>query len=43
LANDSVSDWLWLIPNLQVAKKQISGIPLNTVGDAYTVDRITVG
>ena len=43
LANDSVSDWLWLIPNLQVAKKTISGIPLNTVGDAYTVDRITVG
>jgi peptide/nickel transport system substrate-binding protein len=43
LANDSVSDWLWLIPNLQVAKKTIGGIPLNTVGDAYTVDRITVG
>lgn len=37
LANDSASDWLWLLPNLQVAKKGITGFPVNSVGDAYSV------
>jgi len=43
LANDSASDWLWLLPNLQVAKKGITGFPPNSVGDAYSVAGITKG
>lgn len=37
LSDDSASDWLWLLPNLQVSKKGITGFPVNSVGDAYTV------
>ena len=40
LADDSASDWLWLIPNLQVAAAGITGVPLNAVGDGYPVSRI---
>ena len=40
LSEQSASDWLWLIPNLQVANRTVSGIPLNSVGDAYFVARI---
>lgn len=43
LADDSASDWLWLLPNLQVAKKGITGFPPNSVGDAYSVAGITKG
>ena len=41
LSNESVSDWLWLIPNLQVVKKSVTGFPQNSVGDAYSVAAIT--
>ena len=37
LSDDAASDWLWLLPNLQVAKKTITGFPVNAVGDAYSV------
>ena len=40
LSNESVSDWLWLIPNLQVVKKSVTGFPQNSVGDAYSVAAI---
>lgn len=40
LADDSGSDWLWLLPNLQVAAADITGVPLNAVGDGYPVSRI---
>ena len=43
LADDSASDWLWLLPNLQVAASGITGVPLNAVGDGYPVSRITRG
>ena len=43
LAVDSASDWLWLLPNLQVAASGITGVPLNAVGDGYPVSRITRG
>lgn len=43
LADDSASDWLWLLPNLQVSKKSVSGVPLNAVGDAYSVARLRIG
>ena len=40
LSSESVSDWLWLIPNLQVVKKSVTGFPQNSVGDAYSVAAI---
>jgi len=40
LNDDSASDWLWLLPNLQVAATDIVGVPLNAVGDGYPVSRI---
>jgi len=43
LADDSASDWLWLLPNLQVAATGITGVPLNAVGDGYPVSRISRG
>jgi len=43
LSDESASDWLFLIPNLQVAKKSVLGFPENSVGDAYSVAAITKG
>ncbi|MFM8957765.1 MAG: ABC transporter substrate-binding protein [Actinomycetota bacterium] len=43
LAEDSPSDWLWLTGNNQVARKNVSGFPTNSVGDAYTVANIVKG
>lgn len=40
LAEQSASDWLWLMPNLQVAKRDVAGIVKNSVGDSYYVARI---
>ena len=40
LSEQSASDWLWLIPNLQVAKREIAGVVKNSVGDSYYVARI---
>jgi peptide/nickel transport system substrate-binding protein len=37
LNDQHASDWLWLLPNLQVAKTSVTGFPLNAVGDAYSV------
>jgi len=43
LAEDSPSDWLWLLGNNQVARKNVTGFPTNSVGDAYTVSNIVKG
>ena len=43
LAEDSPSDWLWLLGNNQVARKTVTGFPMNSVGDAYTVANIVKG
>ena len=43
LAQDSPSDWLWVIANTQVAKKNVSGFPVNSTGDAYSVANIVKG
>lgn len=43
LTDDSASDWLWLLPNLQVSKRTVDGIPMNAVGDAYVVSRLRIG
>lgn len=40
LSEQSASDWLWLIPNLQVAKRGIVGVVKSSVGDSYYVARI---
>ncbi|MBM3657569.1 MAG: ABC transporter substrate-binding protein [Actinobacteria bacterium] len=40
LSEQSASDWLWLIPNLQVAKREIAGVVKNSVGDSYYVARV---
>jgi peptide/nickel transport system substrate-binding protein len=43
LSEDSPSDWLWLLGNNQVARKNVTGYPTNSVGDAYTVSGIVKG
>ena len=40
LSERSASDWLWLMPNLQVAKRGVTGISKNSVGDSYYVARL---
>jgi peptide/nickel transport system substrate-binding protein len=40
LSEQSASDWLWLIPNLQVAKRDVAGVPRNSVGDSYFAARL---
>ena len=40
LSERSASDWLWLMPNLQVAKRDIAGVVKSSVGDSYFVARI---
>jgi peptide/nickel transport system substrate-binding protein len=40
LSEESASDWLWLIPNLQVTKRGIVGVVKSSVGDSYYVARI---
>lgn len=40
LSEQSASDWLWLIPNLQVAKRDVAGVVKTSVGDSYYVARI---
>jgi len=40
LSERSASDWLWLIPNLQVAKRDVAGVVKSSVGDSYYVARI---
>ena len=40
LSEESASDWLWLMPNLQVAKRNVTGVVKGSVGDSYYVARI---
>jgi peptide/nickel transport system substrate-binding protein len=40
LSEQSASDWLWLMPNLQVAKRDVAGLSKNAVGDSYYAARI---
>jgi peptide/nickel transport system substrate-binding protein len=40
LSEQSASDWLWLMPSLQVAKRDVAGMMKNSVGDSYYVARI---
>ena len=40
LSEQSPSDWLWLMPRLQVAKRGVTGLAKNSVGDSYNIARI---
>lgn len=40
LSEQSPSDWLWLMPSLQVAKRGVTGLAKNSVGDSYNIARI---
>jgi peptide/nickel transport system substrate-binding protein len=35
LSDDAAADWLFLFPNLMVAKKDITGLPKNAIGEAF--------
>ena len=37
LADQHVSDWLWLLPNIQVAKANVTGFPVRAIGGGYVV------
>ena len=34
LSKDAAADWLFLLPNLMVAKKDITGLPVNSVSES---------
>ncbi|MBK7723031.1 MAG: ABC transporter substrate-binding protein [Austwickia sp.] len=40
ISQDAASDWLFLLPNLMVAEKNITGLPTNAVTDALDLTRI---
>ncbi len=40
LADQHVSDWLWLLPNIQVAKYNVTGFPMRAIGGGYVVANI---
>jgi peptide/nickel transport system substrate-binding protein len=40
LADQHASDWLWLLPNIQVAKNSVTGFPLRAFGGGYVVANI---
>jgi len=40
LSDQHVSDWLWLLPNIQVAKTNVSGFPVRAIGGGYVVANI---
>lgn len=41
IAEDAAADWLFLLPNLIVAKKDVTGLPKNRIGEAF--DLTTLG
>ncbi|GAB77317.1 peptide/nickel transport system substrate-binding protein [Austwickia chelonae] len=41
IAEDSASDWLFLMPNLMVAKKGIAGLPENLLSESFDVTAVT--
>lgn len=40
LADRHASDWLWLLPNIQVAKTTVTGFPVRAVGGGYEAANI---
>ncbi|WP_040161849.1 ABC transporter substrate-binding protein [Mobilicoccus massiliensis] len=43
ISQDAASDWLFLLPNLMVAKKDIAGLPQNAVGESFDVTGLSRG
>ncbi|MQY02689.1 ABC transporter substrate-binding protein [Actinomadura macrotermitis] len=40
LSDDAASDWLFLLPNLQVVAKGVTGLPKNAVSQGYELARV---
>lgn len=41
LSDDAASDWLFLFPNLAVAKSNVRGLPENVISEAFDLTRIS--
>ena len=41
ISEDAASDWLFLLPNLMVAKKGIAGLPKNAVSESFDLTGLT--
>ncbi|GMA39267.1 ABC transporter substrate-binding protein [Mobilicoccus caccae] len=43
ISTDAASDWLFLLPNLMVADKDITGLPKNAVGESFDLTTLARG
>ena len=43
LSDDAVSDWLFLMPNLEVLKKGLNGVPRNALSESFDVSAVSWG
>jgi peptide/nickel transport system substrate-binding protein len=41
LSDDAASDWLFLFPNLAVAKSNVRGLPENVISEAFDLTQIS--
>jgi peptide/nickel transport system substrate-binding protein len=41
IAEDAAADWLFLLPNLMVAKKDVSGLPTNRISEALDLTTLS--
>jgi peptide/nickel transport system substrate-binding protein len=37
LSEDAAADWLFLLPNLMVADKDVTGLPKNAISESFDV------
>jgi peptide/nickel transport system substrate-binding protein len=42
IADDAAADWLFVLPNLIVATKDVGGLPKNRVGEAFDLTALTL-
>ncbi|WP_020573471.1 ABC transporter substrate-binding protein [Actinopolymorpha alba] len=42
LSDDAAADWLFLFPNLMVARPQVKGLPTNVVSEAFDLTAVSV-
>ena len=40
LSEDAAADWLFLLPNLMVADKDITGLPKNAISESFDVSQL---
>nr|WP_240746742.1 ABC transporter substrate-binding protein [Cryptosporangium phraense] len=43
LSDDAVSDWLFLLPNIEVLRKGLSGVPVNGLSESFDVSGVSWG